>query len=149
LKAFQLKADAMAKNLITPLMICCLFALTSCGGSSGSSVSDAALSPEENGPLAGTWIGSANDVTHTITISGRGNTYAATWDTSNDCFTSDSGTTVHFSRHIEILCNGYDDNQQRYVFLSINGEYDGENAISDQIYAEECGAYDEPIVLAR
>ncbi|MGD9308246.1 MAG: hypothetical protein PVG51_03865, partial [Desulfosarcina sp.] len=48
-----------------------------------------------------------------------------------------------------ILCRGYDDNQQSYIFMSIYGEYDGENTISGQVYAEECGAYSEPIVLIR
>ncbi|BBO77495.1 hypothetical protein DSCW_49120 [Desulfosarcina widdelii] len=138
----------MLKNLMIVVTVCCLLGLAGCGGSSGSSDSGSSVE-EKGGPLAGTWIGSANGVTHTITISGRGNTYAAAWDTSDDCFTSDSGTTVHFSSNVEILCSGYDDNQQRYVFLSINGEFDGENAISGQLYAEECGAYDEPIVLAR
>jgi hypothetical protein len=33
--------------------------------------------------------------------------------------------------------------------MSIYGEYDGENTISGQVYAEECGAYSEPIVLIR
>ena len=139
----------MYRILITILMICCFFAVTCCGGSSGSSVSDTALSSEENGPLAGTWIGSADDITHTITISGRGNTYAAAWDTSDECFTSNSGTTVHFGSNVEILCSGYDDNQQIYIFMSIYGEYDGENTISGQVYAEECGVYSEPIVLIR
>ena len=138
----------MLKNQIIVVAMCCLLSIAGCGGSSGSSDSGSSVE-EKGGPLAGTWIGSANGVTHTITISGWGNTYAAAWDTSDDCFTSESGTTVHFDRNIEILCSGYDDNQQRYIFLSINGEFDGENAISGQIYAEECGAYDEPIVLAR
>jgi hypothetical protein len=138
----------MLKSLIIVSTMYCFLGLAGCGGSSGTSNSGTSVD-EKGGPLAGTWIGSANDVTHTITISGRGNTYAAAWDTSNDCFTSDSGTTVHFSSNVEILCSGYDDSQQRYIFLSINGEFDGENAISGQIYAEECGAYDEPIVLDR
>jgi len=69
--------------------------------------------------LAGTWIVSANDFTHTITISGPGNTYDAAWDISDDCFMSESGTTVHFIRNVEILYSGYDDIQQSYIFLSI------------------------------
>ena len=73
-------------------------------------------SPEENGRLAGVWIGSANGVTHTITIDGQGNTYMTAWDTSDECFTSESGTAVHFDSNIEILCSGYDDNQQSYIF---------------------------------
>jgi hypothetical protein len=120
-----------------------------CGGSSGTSGSNMRSSPEENGPLAGVWIGSANGVTHTITIDGQGNTYLAAWDTSDECFTSDSGTTVHFDNNIEILCSGYDDSQQSYIFLSIYGEYDGENTIEGQIHAEECGAYDDHIILIR
>jgi hypothetical protein len=35
------------------------------------------------------------------------------------------------------------------IFLSIYGEYDGENIIEGHIHAEECGAYDEHIILNR
>ena len=71
------------------------------------------------------------------------------WDTSDHCFTSDAGTTVHINENVEILCSGYDDNEQSYFFISINGEYDGENTITGYMYAEECGADDEPVVLTR
>jgi hypothetical protein len=139
----------MSKILKMILMIPCFFGLLGCGGSPDSSVSNNFSSSEDSGPLAGVWIGSANGVMHTITIDGQGNTYLASWDTSNECFTSESGTTVHFDSNIEILCSGYDDNQQSYIFLSIYGEYDGENTIEGQIHAEECGTDDEHIILSR
>ena len=138
----------MVKNLTFIITLCCFLGLACCGGgSSGSSFTDSVSLV--NGPLAGTWIGSANDVTHTISISGRGNTYYAAWDTSDNCFTSDSGTTVHINKYVEILCSGYDDNQQIYIFLSIYGEYDGKDIINGEISAEECGADDIPFVLTR
>ena len=68
-----------------------------------------------------------NGITHTITIVGRGNTYDTAWDTSDHCFTSDAGTTVHIDKYVEFLCSGYDDNEQSYLFLSIYGEYDSED----------------------
>ena len=139
----------MKTNLIILITILFFIGLIGCGGSSDTSGSNMVSSSEEDGPLAGVWFGSANGVTHTITIDGQGNTYLASWDTSNECFTSDSGNTVHFDSNIEILCSGYDDNQQSYIFLSIYGEYDGENTIDGQIHAEECGADDEPIILIR
>ena len=98
--------------------------------------------------MADVWIVSANGVTQTITIDGQGYTYLTAWDTSGECFTSESGATVHFDSNIEIMCSGYDDNQQSYIF-SIYGEYDSENTIDDQIHAEEFGTYDEHNILVR
>ena len=143
----------MVKNLIIIATLCCLLPFTygGCGGGGGggSSGSGSSVPEEENGPLAGTWIVDVNGVTHTITIVGRGNTYDTAWDTSDHCFTSDAGTTVHINDNVEILCSGYDDNEQSYFFMSINGEYDGENTITGNMYAEECGADDELVDLIR
>jgi len=99
--------------------------------------------------LAGTWTVSVNAVTHTITIVGLGNTYDTAWDTSDHCFTIDSGTTVHIDKNVKILSSGYGDDEQSYLFLIIYGEYDGENTITGNMYAEECGADDELVDLTR
>ena len=141
----------MVKNLIIIATLCCLLPFTygGCGGGGGGGASGSGSSVDESGPLAGTWTVDVNDVTHTITIVGRGTTYDAAWDTSDHCFTSDAGTAVHINDNVEILCSGYDDDEKSYFFMSIFGEYDGENTITGNMFAEECGADDELVDLIR
>jgi hypothetical protein len=140
----------MVKNLIIIATLCCLLPFTygGCGGGGGGGSSGSGSSVE-SGPLAGTWTVDVNDVTHTITIVGRGTTYDAAWDTSDHCFTSDAGTAVHINDNVEILCSGYDDDETSHFFMSIFGEYDGENTITGNMRAEECGADDELVDLIR
>ena len=144
----------MVKKLIIIATLCCLLPFTygGCGGGGGGGSSgsgSSGSSGEKSGPLAGTWTVDVNGVTHTITIVGRGNTYDTAWDTSDHCFTSDAGTAVHINDNVEILCSGYDDDETSHFFMSIFGEYDGENTITGNMRAEECGADDELVDLIR
>ena len=135
----------MGRIINAVAMMCCLVALIGCGGDSSS-----ALNPENSGPLAGVWMGTAKGVMHTITISGSGNVYTAIWKTGNNCFTSDEGTAVHIHDTVEILCSGYDAGRDRYLYPDINGSFDGGHAISGTLHSISCGVSERtPIVLTR
>ncbi len=137
----------MGRIITAVIVTCFLLALTGCGGGGDSSNSS---SSENSGPLAGVWMGTAKGVMHTINISGSGNVYTATWETSNKCFTSETGTTVQINDQVEILCSGYDAGRDRYLYPDINGKFDGGNAISGTLHSISCGISERvPIVLTR
>jgi len=132
----------MVRKIALMAVACLLLVISGCGGGSGSS--------EKGGPLAGTWIGSAKGVMYTIKISGPGNSYSSSWKTSNNCFTSTSGSAVHFNDDVSILGSGYDAGEDQYVIPDIIGEYDGANTISGTLHAITCGVPERtPIVLTR